>query len=167
MKNNPIKKIEKAFDIAIKHLADKRVMAGHAETAKNIIYDRTKEGFGIFGESANERQRQKLKALSTHYIVTKRIGAKLGKFGAVKRSNLTFTGQMLDAITFKVKNNGFEVFIKKTKRRGKGEKLTNYQLSQIVTQEGRPFMGLTKGELRVILKELEKQLTKKVTAILK
>ena len=86
-------------------------------------------------------------------------------------SNLTFTGQLMRALSFfKTKEKRqITVEVNDTKRKGKYEKLTNAQVAKHVADNGRPFLGLDQtGVARVkrmvqsfIRKEIIKQRLRK------
>lgn len=95
------------------------------------------------------------------------IGAPaLGEFGTPTKSNLTFTGQMLDSITIGARDGVFTLTIPPSPRTdGK----TNKQVAEfhskqrrffnangnLVTIPKRAFFALTEGELRILTRELE------------
>lgn len=84
----------------------------------------------------------------------------LGEFGKASKSNLTFSGQMLSSMTFNIRKYGFTVYIPNTLRRG--SKITNAQLAQYVSQNGRPFMNLTAGESRIVKSRMRTQIQKRL-----
>lgn len=80
-----------------------------------------------------------------------------GKYGSAAKSNLTLTGQMLDALTYTASRNKVRVFIKNTIRsEGKfAKKLTNQQVAEYVSKD-RPFMAIASGEMRILIREYER-----------
>lgn len=73
-------------------------------------------------------------------------------------SNLTFTGQLMKALTYLIepRNKLVEIFINDDKRVGKYEKLTNSQVATHVSNNGRPFLGLDKtgvARIKAIVKK--------------
>lgn len=158
-----------------------------ARKAKEIIYRRVKSGYGVTKDSGDSESidRTSLKALSKSYIDyrkglvifrtgpsgnvypinNKKIGRRkafkaptLGEFGRPSKSNLTLTGQMLNAIMTVASDGSFELYIASTSRRtpdGKLDKNTNKQVAEYVSKNGRPWFALTSGELRIITRELE------------
>lgn len=89
----------------------------------------------------------------------------LGEFGTPEKSNLTFTGQLLASISINIKKFGFTIYIPETKRRG--ENITNAQLARYVSQNGRPFMNLTAGEIRIVKSRMKKTIQKSLKRLLK
>jgi phage gpG-like protein len=101
----------------------------------------------------------------------------LGEFGKPEKSNLTLSGQMLDAIMMSATEDGFKLVIANTRRRG--SKLTNAQVADYVQNGGtytngngkvvripaRPFFALTAGEIRIITRELETIIRERIQAI--
>lgn len=67
---------------------------------------------------------------------------KFGEFFSPARSNLTLTGQMLDALKADIDQNSGQaiVYVDDTSR--KDSDLTNKQVAEKVAQDGRPFMGI-------------------------
>lgn len=67
---------------------------------------------------------------------------KFGEFFAPTRSNLTLTGQMLDALKTEIDAEAGQgtVYVDSTKRTDSD--LTNAQVAQKVAEDGRPFLGL-------------------------
>jgi len=63
-----------------------------------------------------------------------------------RRSNLTFTGQLLKALNYKVNKtvHAVTVFVEKTKRKYGGTKKTNADVAKLVSEGGREFLGLDK-----------------------
>jgi len=148
------------------------------EKARDIVYKRAKAGGGVSSDTIPNPSPKKLAALGPSYITFRR-GVKLGSFGAPGRSNATLSGQMLDALTVEAKRFGFEVFIKDNSRsdiqlipkrksaspsnRSKSrnprksipQNLTNAQVYQFY-REQRPFLGLTRDEQRIIVREIRR-----------
>lgn len=90
----------------------------------------------------------------------------LGEFGRPAKSNLTLTGAMLDSITLEYDDGGFRLYIPNSMR---PDGKTNAQVAKYVSNGGsytngngkkvtipaRPFFALTKGELRILTRELD------------
>jgi len=120
--------------------------------AKDIIYKRTKSGKGL--DSA-KNTKMKFKPLSKAYV-TRRKKMKLGEYGSPSRSNLTLTGQMLNSMKYTSKQKRVEIFIAKSSR--SGSKHTNAEVAAFCEKNGRYFMGLAEGEIRIILNNYRKRL---------
>lgn len=171
-----------------REVVNKKVFAGLAKFAKQIIWKRVKSGRGASGGKTTRLaalQPSTIDVRSGKGIIRtfKTSGGKqsvfipgvdgrpnsTGKFFSPKRSNLTFSGQMLDSITFRVDGSfGFTLFIPDSKRTAyknndvfnKKDPPTNKDVA-IFVQSGRsnptqsdprPFFELTKGETRIIIK---------------
>lgn len=126
-----------------------------AEFCRSRIYQYTKRGQSLVQES-------KLQALSTGYIEyrkrltrakksrsskkTRQSGVfpskGFGAFFSPSRSNLTLTGQLLEALKSRVKksSNQIEVFVENSSR--SDSDLTNKEVAEKVSSDGRPFIGL-------------------------
>ena len=116
-----------------------------------IIRIRTRLGKGVDeGGSIT-----KLDKLSDAYVKV-RAKSKLHKDTKTKKSNLTFTGQMLDSI--KGERRGM-LFIFGFKGNRADGKITNDKLAQYNREKGRPFFKLSKSE--------ESGLRRKITKIIK
>ena len=148
--------------------------------AVDMIYKRVKSGFGVNAEGLPPAMttKQKLKPLSKSYIDYRSGKIKFfkakqghtypvegsfkkpvtGKFGSAKRSNLTLTGQMLEALGFRIQ--GAKIFIKVNNKLRK-DGLTNAKVAELVSEE-RPFISLTGTEERILIRELNSILNKLV-----
>jgi hypothetical protein len=121
---------------------------------RRIVYNRTKMGYGVDDDESPLPSRRPLDPLSPGYIDRRRRTGVRGKFGAPNRSNLTYTGQMLEALTWEVdsKKGEISVFVKDTRRRG--ERLTNAQVEEYV-RLNRPWLALTEAEQRIVVQFVE------------
>lgn len=121
---------------------NKKIMKALGLESVDIIVKRTRAGFGVKRTGGNAR---KLKPLSKRYIEFRRRNRRLlGKAGRIRKSNLTFTGQMLDSVKIlKSNSRGFEVG--PSGRRN--DRKRNADVGRWVTQQGRPFMNLGRKEI--------------------
>jgi hypothetical protein len=164
-----IKKFKRKYG-ALVDKATKEVAKIAAEKTLKDIKERTKKGIGTDGE---------LKSLSKDYIeFRKRWKAFLAEDTSPDKSNLTATGQLLDALYYRVV--GARFFIKvnsknrseglggeqleevvKTSKKGKVTKtyqsrLTNDQIREYTEKAGREFLALSekeKDDLRKFVKD--------------
>lgn len=165
-----------------KSLNDKDINYRLARKCKEIIYRRVKNGYGVDSDNKDpEATRQvKLKELSASYIAQREgkltfltlqngrvipinlaaygkknkvsFRPKLGPFGRPRKSNATFTGDMMEAIFLRATSEGFQVIINNDRREdGK----TNKKVAEYYSKD-RPFFALTAGEVRILTRELEK-----------
>lgn len=153
-----------------------------ARKCRQIIYRRVKNGYGVNKDNldADNTREVKLKPLSPSYIAyregkvafftlkngqvvpfdLKKYGKKnkvnfkpqLGPFGRPRKSNATFTGDMLESISLRYTSEGFQLLIPGNRRE---DGLTNKEVSQFYSVD-RPFFALTAGEVRILNRELEK-----------
>lgn len=167
-----------------KRIYNKRILTRLANRAHDLIYDRVKRGFGVSSDTRPEPKQERLKGLSDSYKDFRRgkvvffVGEqgqtyglnkkqarksgikierpRLGDRGTPAKSNLTFTGELLDSIEAKVRKkrkSGTILLRIPNSRRSDGK--TNAQVAGWVRDE-RPFFALTKKETRVILREWER-----------
>lgn len=121
------------------------------KAARDIIYKRTKAGKGV-----SNGQLQTLKKLTKPYVEYRK-GKKLGRFGSPGRSNLTFSGEMLESFEIAVKRQIVTLTINnQTRDDGK----TNEEVAQYVTENGRPFFDLSNDERQIIVKLFETEMRK-------
>lgn len=112
-----------------------------------------------------------LPPLSEKYIKQRKKSRKLSPDTSPSKSNLTATGQMLNAIRTKITGDKLTIFINKNKRSsdisGRKSNLTNNELRRIIEEEvGTKFFDLTKEErqeaidltTKIIADEIKSQL---------
>ncbi len=115
-----------------------------AEKAIEIIRTRTRLGYGVGPGTSGTGDRFKLASLSSSYILhRKRNAGRLSSFTSPSRSNLTFSGQMLQSMTAVFLAPG-SVVIDFTGSRSDGE--DNAQIAKYVSGK-RPFLNLSKNEV--------------------
>lgn len=141
--------------------------------ARELIRKRTASGYGVDSDDkTGNATKVKLAPLSDDYIsfrqrlnkaksrkgkAAKKI--QLGEFFSARRSNATLTGQMLGSFGHKIINAGINLYILDT-RRNDG-KLTNRQVAEYYSED-REFFALTEDEVRVLQREIEKELREKI-----
>jgi hypothetical protein len=165
--NRPFEKKRKEIQRLITKLKSVRNTMRVADLAKSIIFKRVKSGFGVNDDQKANAIKRRLLALGgggqnpaearRKYLLFRRT-IDLGLFGTIGKSNLTLTGQMLDALDSKILSNGFRIDIKNTVRRKIGNErttITNSQVANFVSEK-RPFLALTIPEQRIVLKEYER-----------
>jgi len=156
----------------MKSSAGRNVMLKLMRFTERLLYKRIKSGFGVNNDDIQNPNNIRLKPLSDSYkkfrsgkiaFATSKHGnvysykprtaPQLGEFGSPGKSNLTLSGQMLNAIKGKLTSKGFMVDIKNTTR--KGSVLTNNMVATIVSEE-RPFLALSVKEQKLIRREYER-----------
>lgn len=131
---------------AISDAAQPAVLKALGEKAVELIVRRTRLGFGVerYGQS-----RFRLAPLSQGYIYQRERDSDLSSLTTAKRSNLTRTGQMLDSMAVIEVRQG-SVVVGPTGGRDDG--VTNMQVAQWVTAQGRPFNFLSRLEQEQIVR---------------
>lgn len=173
-------KLKRALDERFKNSFSPTLRLRLGRLAREIIYKRVKSGKGVT-DLTSEPQKNRLKPLSTSYIEVRKGLAKyfvkdgslrrvpnsesfridrpkLGPFGSPNRSNLTFTGQMLESLSYEATARGFRVFVPSSSRRN--ESVTNAQVARWVQEQGRNFLALTPDELTILVREIEREVRK-------
>ncbi len=145
-----LRKIVTQIQKGIRKTLTKKDMLRLGKLAITIIQRRTRRGFGVKKDGG---RRTRLKRLSPGYVA-RRKKATLSRFTSARKSNLTFTGQMLSAMDAKIKKLG-SVTISFDKRRRDGE--LNQDIADAVS-EARPFMHLSKVEIRALVESYDKTL---------
>ena len=136
-------KIEKI----LKGAQSARTMDRVAKRAAKLIKDRTRRGRGVDG--------RKLKRLKESTIKNRRRAkGKLSPKTSPEKSNLTFTGQMLDAIRGRGFIRKITIFFRESRR----DKKTNSEIAIFNELKGRLFFGLNKKEINKITKNLSRDI---------
>lgn len=136
------KRIQKLFDQA----KSKNVIEPVANEAIKIIVRRTRLGYGVkkaFGE------RERLKKLSPKYIVQRSRSRRLSSTTSARKSNLTFTGQMLESVQV-IKSQDGKIVIGPRGYRSDGKQ--NQKIAQYQVDQGRTFMNISRLEFQQILR---------------
>ena len=122
----------------------------------DLIKNRTRKGYGV---DKNYGSKQKLAPLKESYKeYRKRYRSQLGGGAKPTKSNLTFSGSMLDSLKAKVK--GLSVLVRPTGQDSKG--VPNLQKAGQLTKGGkhmkaRPFLFLSQIEINRIAKDIRKR----------
>lgn len=172
MPKNELDKIVAALQKAIETIISRQFRMQLGTIAREIIYRRTKSGYGVASDEGAVSQQRRLLPLSKSYTdfrkgevafftrngkvipYTPKIKPKLGRFGSPSRSNLTFTGDMLESLQVELTAQGFVIAVPDTKRQdGK----TNAQVARYASQ-ARPFLALTEQEVFILEREIENKL---------
>lgn len=122
----------------------------YAEEAANLIKTRTRRGYGVPADGAPA---ERLKALSrepagrSYVDFRKRTRSALSSETSPGKSNLTYSGQMLDSLYARRRRIGnWSINLKSQRDDGK----TNPQVARYAAIGGRPFLFLSKSELSVL-----------------
>jgi hypothetical protein len=154
------------------------------QLAVNNIKGRTRQGKDLSaGGKADSNADRSQPPLSRSWIEQRQRLAAFNQTHPAyspKRSNLTLTGQLLDAVSFRVKNNRAEVFVAESTRRGyayvpsrgprKGQTVTakaptNAKLAEFLGEQGRFFLGLSPKEKKIISNRVRQLLRKALARV--
>jgi len=139
-----LKKFLSRFKSVFKQTQSQRVLKALGKQSIFLIKKRTRLGYGVRRDYGKKK---KLIGLSENYVQYRKDNKQLlNKFTRPSRSNLTFTGQMLDSMKIRKIKRGRLTIGPYGRRRG--ENLTNQKLAQYVEQNGRPFNHLSQLEIK-------------------
>jgi hypothetical protein len=148
-----IKKLEATFKV---DLLEKEIKALAAEAIR-MIQVRTRLGYGVDTPGG---KRFRLKPLSEKYVERRAAQKnKLSEHTSPNRSNLTFSGELLDSLDSRFPGPG-KILIEPTGTRKDGT--TNQAVAASVTEGGRPFLALSDLELKKLNRFFEKEVLEKV-----
>ena len=132
------------------------------------VVEETKKGNFADGEG-------KIPALKPSTIERRKRLSEVNRTGSdfsPGRSNVTFSGQLLNAVKGLVKNNAtIEVFVsdsihnqyKGIKKNRLGKPMRNREIAEHLADQGRDFVRVPKDELEAVTKDFTKELAKEIT----
>jgi hypothetical protein len=135
-----INKFVRALKKAVNATQDRTTLTAIAKAAVDKIVERTRRGFGVKTVGGN---RTPLKPLADSTIQNRRR-SNLSPFTSATKSNLTFTGQLLNSLSFRFVRDGKIVVVAKGNR---SDGQTNKKVATFVSID-RPFLALSRVELR-------------------
>lgn len=161
MKVHNLDELMQRINRTLHEYAKPKLLQDIAIFSKTRIFNFTKAGKSLAGESGKQEPLKKLKPLTIR--LRKWYEAKghpVGSLFSAARSNLTMTGQMLNALVYKVwpSTKSVSIYIEATQRAKEirtikhktPEQLTNAQVARKVSVD-RPFMGMDElGKRRII-----------------
>lgn len=168
-KKSPVKskldmtKYAMAFKKSIREWAGRSTLEEVGQYASSRIYKTTKSGYTLaYGDT-----RSKLSQLSEGYKKYRKnyskAGGKVGELFGPSRSNLTFTGQLLESISTRILPNKkqVDIYIPDSKRTSPTRiserkitpkpELTNKEVAINVAENGRAFIGMDASGYRSIM----------------
>lgn len=156
------KELERKLLELIRNMVDGFFLQEVGSKMVDIIYKRVKSGGGVQDDSVEPgtAKRKALKKLSNSYKDVRKKKPPTGEFASAAKSNLTNTGQMLNAMNYRVTSKGVTVYMANSGR--SDGKNTNRKVAGYVAENGRPFFNITDGELRIIQQLFAKHITKKL-----
>jgi hypothetical protein len=155
-----IKHLKADLNKLLDSLIDDDFLQMCADKMKDIIYKRTKSGKGLSGNSdeMGAESLDDLDGLSQGYKDYRKTKS-LGPYGSPNKSNLTFTGEMLESIKAYVKGKDAIVEIPNTTR---SDGQTNKKIAKKVSEAGRPFFNLADSELKQFEAFVSRELRKRI-----
>ena len=131
---------------------------------RDIIYKRVKSGKGLTENKVGvgDNSLKKLNELSEPYIKYRKK-QKLGPLASPARSNLTFTGELLEAIVVKAiaKNVNVEIDDRGHSRFREGVRA----LALKVAKDGRPFFGLSDSEVKILDNFVNRKIRERIRSL--
>lgn len=145
-----------------------KVMRSVGEIMVEVIVDRTRRGRGVHPQARRQGvgKSKRLKPLSPSYIeYRQRNAGRLDSTTSPRRSNLTFSGQLLRSMRVKEAKKGYVSVGPNSRLRAGGRGLTNEKLGRIVAEQGRPFNLLTKSDLKKVIRIFDETLKRNARKI--
>lgn len=157
--NKFVRELQKTIDASLSRKELKRL----GDAALIIIYNRTKKGIGVRKTSQVGGAQQKLKKLAdSTKKYRQRYKEKLHPTTSPRKSNLTFSGQLLDSLKVKKISARKKSFVISPEGKRKGSSLANFEVAEFVDQNGRPFLGLSNKDLKEVVKLYQSSFAKLV-----
>lgn len=153
------KKMQALIDRTIDKAFSKKNMQLMADEMADRVRRRTRLGKGVDKSGGNPKN---LRPLTSAVYKKKRENSKeLNRQKTKpKKSNLTFTGQLLDSIIGESKKA--QEFILKIKNGRKNDKVTNSEIVDYQEGQGRAFFHFSKPEISGIYRKLKEILKKEL-----
>lgn len=144
----PISQLGKDLEKFLKDVVTKDLKLLFAQQAADIIYKRTKSGKGLTQNkvSVGGNSLKAIEPLSPGYVEYRKRSI-LGPYASPKRSNLTFSGELLESIIVKATGQNVTVEIDKGQHHSG---ISLEELAQRVSDKGRPFFGLADSEVKIL-----------------
>ena len=144
----------KRVEREVKSSVNKRVLTELGRLAIKLIQKRTRRGLGLV---ENGRRPKKFRGLTEAYIAQRRRSKDLNRrLTSPAKSNLTFTGALVDSIRIvSLNENTKTIEIDANKRRRKGG-VTNEQIAEWLADDGREFLNLSAREQREIVDQFNR-----------
>jgi hypothetical protein len=153
-----IARIQKAIEESFNEAISVPAFRPHMQKAANLIRIRTRLGSGVKSVGGTKQALKPLADSTKENRKRLKIQGKLSSLTSPGKSNLTMTGQMLESLKGDAVSRGKGI-IRLTGTRPEG--LSNEKLGEYVS-EARPFMNLTKSELKEIVDDIRKDALQRV-----
>ena len=152
MSNQLLSKFGEVLKLAISKAFSKSNLQKIGDDTTDDLVKRVRDGQG-----SDNGRKTSLKSLAQNYVNARKRSRALSSKTSASKSNLTFTGQMLDSIDATVK--GTNIIIEPSNTRAD-------QKAAFVSKE-RPFLNLTKEEEAKLVKDLTRELDISIQKIFK
>lgn len=151
----------KIFNDAMRKVFSQANMAKWMQETADDIKKRTRLGYGV---ESDLQSKKPLKKLSDSYkkFRKKNPNNELSDKTAPAKSNLTYSGQMLDALRGESKGPGQgTIFLVDTRRKLKNQSRSfgNNDLAVWNAEKGRNFLAVSDLEYKRLIQKIEKELT--------
>jgi phage gpG-like protein len=153
-----VKSVEKTIDESL----SRKQLTILGKATLTIIYKRTKKGIGVRKTGSIGKSPKKLKPLADSTIARRKAFKRLSSTTSPGKSNLTFTGQLLDSLKVKKISARKKSFVISPEGKRRGGSIANFEVAEFVDENGRPFLGLTKDDVKDITKLYQSSFAKLV-----
>lgn len=132
-------------------------LSPYANEIAERVRRRTRTGYGL-DVAERGAKKKKLKGLTSDKYIKYRKGRINTSLTKPKKSNLTFTGQLLNAITGKIVGKSIVIFLKENRNDG----VKNSDIVKGQEDQGRHFFELSNKELNGLRNQIKKDLIKRL-----
>lgn len=159
MAKDPTANFKKKMKALRDKMLSKSTLNSIGKETADMIRERTKKGYGL--KDADSKTQKKLEALSPSYIKHRKRYPPFGDDSTPTKSNLTYTGDMLEAIDHKVSGKStasrkLKVSIFDEEQKEKAD----WAAEGSDNRPERHFLGLTKGQEKILKKFIENLMKK-------
>jgi len=146
-----LKDVKQAADKAVTEARKKENMARYAQLGADRIRVRTRLGFGVSSEGAGTQRLPRIKDGTIKNRQRTKNRGQLSEFTTPGRSNLTETGELLDAIQGSSSADGTaDITLAEDRTDGK----SNNDIVEFLAAKGFEFFHLSNAEIKGIEKEV-------------
>ena len=148
---NDLTKILAKIKGAIENKFSAREMQKIGEFVAAEIRERSRRGYGVSRLGGPEEQ---FEPLSERYIAQRRR-MKLSPFTSPTRSNITRSGRLLAGLRYTTAKNRVRIVPTGKSREG----VSNADIAYYLTEQGRPFLTLSKCQLGRLVESINKRIS--------
>lgn len=155
-----IKYLEADLRKFIESIVTKQMKLEWAQYLADIIYKRTKSGKGLTQNkvSIGGNSLKKIEPLSKGYVEYRKRKI-LGPYASPQRSNLTFSGELLESIVARLKGDAAVVEIENVQHYSG---ISMPELANRVSEKGRPFFGAADNEAKILESFIKREIRNKI-----